>query len=190
MGPSQGIPNRNARRILLWSIVVAVSARWSIRPAGIAPADLHASQPPRRAAGAEAAPASDSGLRTIDWRVLTGLDVRTGELSSAVKALHGQRVRIPGFIVPLEDFQEQAAEFLLVPYFGACVHMPPPPPNQMIFGRLRARSRVNTWEPVWMEGTLLVTTVSSPYGAVSYQMRVEKLSPYRPARMSIDGRTP
>ena len=44
----------------------------------------------------------------------------------------GQLVRVPGYIVPLEDFQAQTSRFLLVPYVGACIHSPPPPPNQIV----------------------------------------------------------
>ena len=50
-----------------------------------------------------------------------------------VKALDGQQVRLPGYIVPLEVSEEgRVTEFLLVPYFGACIHVPPPPPNQIV----------------------------------------------------------
>ena len=50
-----------------------------------------------------------------------------------VKALDGQSVSLPGFVVPLEGDSELITEFLLVPYFGACIHVPPPPPNQPIW---------------------------------------------------------
>ena len=49
-----------------------------------------------------------------------------------VKALDGQSVSLPGFVVPLEGDSELITEFLLVPYFGACIHVPPPPPNQLV----------------------------------------------------------
>ena len=44
----------------------------------------------------------------------------------------GQSVRLPGYVVPLEDLAAGIKEFLLVPYFGACVHSPPPPANQIV----------------------------------------------------------
>lgn len=50
-----------------------------------------------------------------------------------VKALDGQNIRLPGYIVPLEVSEEgRTTEFLLVPYFGACIHVPPPPSNQIV----------------------------------------------------------
>ena len=45
-------------------------------------------------------------------------------------ALDGVRARIPGYVVPLESSAAGHLEFLLVPYFGACIHTPPPPPTR------------------------------------------------------------
>lgn len=47
-------------------------------------------------------------------------------------SLNGARIRIPGFVVPLESGREEVREFLFVPYFGACIHVPPPPVNNII----------------------------------------------------------
>ncbi|WP_372767226.1 DUF3299 domain-containing protein [Pseudoalteromonas sp.] len=49
-----------------------------------------------------------------------------------VKELNNTMVTLPGFVVPLEGNDEVITEFLLVPYFGACIHVPPPPPNQIV----------------------------------------------------------
>ncbi len=49
-----------------------------------------------------------------------------------VSALDGKTVSLPGFVVPLEGNSDTITEFLLVPYFGACIHVPPPPPNQIV----------------------------------------------------------
>ena len=69
----------------------------------------------------------------IDWRTLAALDLETGDAPASLKALDGKRVVIAAFIVPLEDDMQQADEFLLVPYFGACIHVPPPPANQIVY---------------------------------------------------------
>ena len=50
-----------------------------------------------------------------------------------LEELNGQFVKIPGFVVPLEGTAELTTEFLLVPYFGACIHVPPPPSNQIVY---------------------------------------------------------
>jgi hypothetical protein len=116
---------------------------------------------------------------TIDWRLLRTLDVRTGVPGDSLRRLVGRRVRLPGFIVPLEDFQDRAKEFLLVPYFGACVHMPPPPPNQLVYVKMRGTVRLSWWAPVWVEGVLRVIAFESPYGSAGFQMDADRILPFR-----------
>jgi hypothetical protein len=70
-------------------------------------------------------------------------------------ALNGQKVRIAGFVVPLERKGEQILEFLLVPYFGACIHVPPPPANQIIHVIPdKPVSGMKTMDAMWVSGTL------------------------------------
>jgi uncharacterized protein len=117
---------------------------------------------------------------TLDWRTMAGLNYRTGEAPATLKALNGKQVRIPGFMVPLEDWEEQVTEFILVPYFGACIHVPPPPPNQMahVLMQRNRKVTVNLWDPVWVIGTLKIENVESPYGVVGYQVTAERIAPY------------
>jgi hypothetical protein len=112
--------------------------------------------------------------------MLAGLDLSTGAVSEALRRLDGKVVRIPGFIVPLEDDAQFITEFLLVPYFGACVHYPPPPPNQMVHVKMVDGSRVEMawWQPVWIEGTLRIENVDSPFGVAAFQLAGVKTSPY------------
>jgi hypothetical protein len=116
----------------------------------------------------------------IDWRVLAGLDYTNGKATDTLKKLEGKQVRIPGFVVPLDDFQEEGAEFLLVPYYGACVHTPPPPPNQIVMVEMSGKKTVklNLFDAVWMSGTLKIASVESPYGTVGYTLEGLKVEPY------------
>ncbi len=118
----------------------------------------------------------------IDWKMLNGLNAKTGAMTAALKALDGKSVKIAAFIVPLEDNLQEADEFLLVPYFGACIHTPPPPPNQMVYVKMPAHKpiKIGWWEPVMFEGVLHLTNVDSPFGAVSYQMEGVASAPYKP----------
>ena len=119
------------------------------------------------AVSADVATAQGSeAVNVIDWRILGGLDYVKGTQTDTLKKLDGKMVRIPGFVVPLDDFTEEGAEFLLVPYYGACVHTPPPPPNQILF------------DAVWLEGRLKVSTVESPFGSVGFQLDGMKVLPY------------
>ena len=79
---------------------------------------------------------------------------------------------LTAFIVPLEDDMQSADEFLLVPYFGACVHTPPPPPNQMVYVKMKDRKtvKIGWWDPVRFVGVLRLAEVESPYGAAYYEM--------------------
>jgi uncharacterized protein len=126
----------------------------------------------------------DDTVYELDWRALAGLDVRTGTPTPYLRQLDGRTVRIPGYIVPLDDFADEVTEFLLVPYFGACIHTPPPPPNQMVQVRVGRGAHASTsWErPVWIEGRLAIKAVLSPYGVVAFTMRAEKITPYAEPR--------
>ena len=79
---------------------------------------------------------SSSNLETklVTWSDLRKLNYKTGEMPESIRELMGKPIKIPGFAVPLEgdDGFENVKEFLLVPTFGACIHVPPPPPNQVI----------------------------------------------------------
>jgi hypothetical protein len=181
---------RRLWRPLRWVLPVAVATYWSVRPTPL-PTDVlygarHAPLSVPTVAGVDSTSdtepglVSDSTLLTVDWRMLGLLDYRSTTVPLTLARLKGQRVRIPGFIVPLEDFQEKAKEFLLVPYFGACVHMPPPPPNQMVFVKLVGGPKtLALFDPVWVEGLLEVKRVNSPYGAVSFTMSGQRIVPYR-----------
>ncbi len=80
---------------------------------------------------------SSSNLETklVTWSDLRKLNYKTGEMPESIRQLIGKSIKIPGFAVPLEgdDGFEYVKEFLLVPTFGACIHVQPPPPNQVIY---------------------------------------------------------
>jgi len=97
-----------------------------------------------------------------------------------VGELDGEQVKIPGFVVPIEtDGEGNLKEFFLVPYFGACIHVPPPPANQLIYGRLdEPIPMVNIWDAFWMEGQLNIEDVSNETAASAYTMDVTELTLY------------
>lgn len=97
-----------------------------------------------------------------------------------VKALDGQWVKLPGYIVPLEVSEEgRTTEFLLVPYYGACIHVPPPPPNQIVHIVSEMGVRIeDLYQPYWIEGRMQVKTTSSELADAGYQMEAEKIYAY------------
>ncbi|MEP6590593.1 MAG: DUF3299 domain-containing protein [Gemmatimonadota bacterium] len=120
----------------------------------------------------------------IDWKLLGTLDLTTGRAPASLAALDGKVVRIAAFIVPLEDDMQQADEFLLVPYFGACVHTPPPPPNQMVYVKMRGAKtvKIGWWDPVMFEGVIRLKQVDSAYGASYYEMEGISSVAYAPPK--------
>ncbi len=161
-------PYRSTLR-LAGSIAFAAVAGFSL--VALSGAELGAQQRPAAAQG---------GAVAIDWRLLGQMNPDTRVAPDSLKRLDGQRVRIPGFVVPLDDAQEEGAEFLLVPYYGACVHTPPPPPNQMAFVTMQGGRSIKLalFDAVWMEGTLRIVNYDSPYGSVGYTIEGMSMRPY------------
>ena len=95
-------------------------------------------------------------------------------------AMDGQKIRIPGFIVPLEFDEEQTiSQFFLVPYFGACLHMPPPPPNQIILVDAPDGVQMSAlYEPFWLEGEVRTTITENEMAKSAYALQLHRLSPY------------
>lgn len=97
-----------------------------------------------------------------------------------VKALDGKRVRLPGYIVPLEVSEEgRVTEFLLVPFFGACIHVPPPPANQIVHVTSELGVKVEElYQPYWIEGPMQAKHTSSELAEAGYQMVADKIFVY------------
>lgn len=97
-----------------------------------------------------------------------------------IEAFDQARIRLPGFIVPLQsDEQQRVTQFFIVPYFGACLHMPPPPPNQIIYAEHQAGIELNTLlDPYWFEGTLIIDHTEKMLGSSAYTLRLDKYYPY------------
>ncbi len=97
-----------------------------------------------------------------------------------VEALNGEAVRLPGFVVPLEFGEdEKVTKFFLVPYFGACLHMPPPPPNQIVYAEFDEGVALSTlYDPFWLEGKLKTTLTENEVARSAYFMEVERLEPF------------
>jgi len=123
---------------------------------------------------------SSSSATTLDWQTLRELNHETGERSAKIAGLDGKRVRIPGFMVPLEDNAQRVTEFLLVSNPQACIHVPAPPPNQMVHVHMVGKEETKmSWGPVWVEGMLRISTISSVYGNSSYQLMSDHTEAYK-----------
>jgi hypothetical protein len=123
-----------------------------------------------------------SQLQDSDPRAMEALQKlkEIWEVAPVEPSLEGRQIRIAGFALPLEGQEGQVTEFLIVPYFGACIHSPPPPANQIIHARsFRPLSGIRMMEPIITFGTLGVRRISTPWGSAGYQMRVDKVQAYK-----------
>ncbi len=99
-----------------------------------------------------------------------------------VKSQLNKKVRLPGYVVPLDAERSDKREFLLVPYFGACIHTPPPPANQIVLIRPTAQSKIKklpeSMDIVWVEGEIKEGRVSTSQGVSGYLLEAVSVAPY------------
>lgn len=119
------------------------------------------------------------GYKPIEWKVLRGLDVKTGKSSQDLAAFTGANIKINGFMVPFDDEDEQVTEFLLVPQAGMCIHTPPPPPNQIILVEVATggANRVEWDKEVSVYGQFQIVDGNSPYGKTGFKIAAVRARP-------------
>jgi len=109
------------------------------------------------------------------------LDQMMAAMQSApvVPEVDGKMIRIPGYVVPLESEGQTVTTFFLVPYFGACIHVPPPPSNQIIHVNFEPGTHVeNLYDAVWVTGRINTETVSNDMATSGYIMEAFQIEPY------------
>ncbi|MFZ1643791.1 MAG: DUF3299 domain-containing protein [Candidatus Contendobacter sp.] len=128
-------------------------------------------------------------FKDIDIASLSDDDSRAQELMAklrklwdeapVVAALDGTRIRLPGFAIPLETDGQTASRFLLVPYIGACIHVPPPPLNQTVLVEAPAGARIQrVFDPVWVTGRLTVRRADTELANAGYTLTATEVRPY------------
>ena len=114
----------------------------------------------------------------IDWKLLGEMDYVTGQASAELTTFNNKKIKMPGFMVPLEDHQRRVTEFLLVPNPQACIHMPAPPPNQMLYVKVKGDGFPTAFGPIWVYGDLKIVTTKSVYGDSSFEIQADSVEPY------------
>jgi hypothetical protein len=125
-----------------------------------------------------------SKMQDSDPRAMEALErlKQAFDNAPAEPALNGKKGRIAGFALPLERQGDKVTEFLIVPYFGACIHTPPPPANQIIHAKsAKPLSGVKMMAPIWTHGTFSVQRGETVWGVAGYQLTVDKITPYEEA---------
>lgn len=97
-----------------------------------------------------------------------------------IQEMNGQAIRIPGFVVPLEfESAEIITQFFLVPFFGACIHLPPPPPNQIIFVNYPKGFKLSAlYDPFWISGILKTSLVENDMAKAAYTLQMHSFEEY------------
>lgn len=132
------------------------------------------------------------GLRDRPLDLLSDADPRAQELMQTLRRrwdeaptrpeLAGQWLRLPGYVVPLDVDRQAVRECLLVPYFGACIHSPPPPANQILRVRLAKPQKLRSMDAVWASGRLGLDRQDSAMGTSGYRLDEAETQPYRERR--------
>lgn len=131
-----------------------------------------------------ALPGPDGGARGPDAESddIAGLDdpYASWDFSRPVESLDGKFVKLPGFIVPLEsDEGGLLSEFLLVPYYGACIHTPAPAPNQVVYISLEEPFNLTSmYDAYWITGTIKTERYSGMMADTVYRMDGQKVEKY------------
>jgi hypothetical protein len=97
------------------------------------------------------------------------------------KELEGKLIKLPGFVIPLESDGKKVTEFLLVPYMGACIHVPPPPANQTVYvktGTTDAKIR-RVFDTVWVTGRVKIEKIEGELATSGYTILATKIEPYQ-----------
>jgi hypothetical protein len=153
-------------------------------------------------------PGAENPARTLEWDELMPADFQPGALfegvdlarladddpkalelmaklremwdaAPVVEALHGAQIRLPGFAIPLETDGQSARLFLLVPYYGACIHVPPPPANQTVLVEAPGGASIQrVFDAVWVTGRLAVEPVKTDLAKAGYTLIATQVEPY------------
>lgn len=116
------------------------------------------------------------GMPEVDH---SGDVMQQSKIGGVRQELNGSQVKIPGFVIPLEGDENKVTEFLLVPYFGACIHVPPPPPNQIIYVNFPEGAPIQQlWDVVYVIGTLKTETVSHELAETAYVIQGTAVTEY------------
>lgn len=94
--------------------------------------------------------------------------------------LDGASVKLPGFVVPVEADDKETTGFLLVPYYGACVHVPPPPANQTVYviTETGKGTPAGLFDVVWVSGTMSVKRIENDIAEAGYTLYATQIEPY------------
>jgi hypothetical protein len=139
--------------------------------------------PPNYVVDADEGSLEDQVTRGLERAMLTEEDdaYQRALISEKVVAeFNGKAIKLAGFVVPL-DFNDEGivTEFFFVPYFGACIHLPAPPPNQIIFVKHKEGLTLDEfYNPIWISGILTTSLIEDEVATSAYTLDMKYFEPY------------
>lgn len=107
---------------------------------------------------------------SMEWAMLRKFS-NPAKPPAELTKLNGKKIKIRGFMVPLDGDMYGVTEFLLVPAAGMCIHVPPPPPNQMVYVRMaKGKAAEHTWEPIKVFGEFQIKNVDNDFGTAMFEI--------------------
>ena len=95
------------------------------------------------------------------------------------ESLDGSYIKMPGFVIPFDISAKGVTEFMLVPYTGACIHMPPPPANQLVMVNAKTPwPSDDLWDPIWVIGMMRTRLQSTDLGQTGYAIVADQMEVY------------
>lgn len=168
-----------------WSVAAADGARdiaWKdlVPPAAVQPPPrqktFFSGSTPVAGAAPEAAAPPPPPMPEGKWMSRARKQPGAGQPANVVKDLDGKLVRIGGYVVPLDFDSTKVKEFLLVPFVGACIHVPPPPTNQIVYVKAANGFEVQgAFDPVWVTGTMKTEMQFTGLAETGYSLEADKV---------------
>ncbi|MDJ0824007.1 MAG: DUF3299 domain-containing protein [Rhodobacter sp.] len=118
------------------------------------------------------------GLGVVEHgQLTTGFEQE--EARAVTDRYNGMIVRLPGFVVPLDFESTGVTAFILAPFVGACIHVPPPPANQLVLVTTeRPYEYEGLYDPVYVTGMFGTAATATALAEIGYAMSAENITPY------------
>ncbi|MCB9229362.1 MAG: DUF3299 domain-containing protein [Deltaproteobacteria bacterium] len=122
----------------------------------------------------------DASVQVLSWKLLQQYDFKKKTIPPELRDFVGQKIRLPGFAVPLGGDLNSIRDFLFVPDQLACIHVPPPPPNLVLLVHSGKGQNINDLRgALWIEGVLTLSPSTSQYGAAAWELEADQIMPYK-----------
>ncbi len=156
-------------RVLKWADLVPPKSEQS----ALKPKTFFAGSNPKAEDGAPPPPMPEGKFMQMKRR-----QPGAGQAPAVVAELDGKRISLGGYVVPLDFEATKVTEFLLVPFVGACIHVPPPPANQIVYVQAPKGIDISgPFDPVTVTGTMKTAVAFTGLADAGYTLQADSVAP-------------